>query len=337
MQSHFMFLFLLFCWVSLSSANSFQDTRDQKTYQTASYGDLNWFQENVRYYNRSLHALNYKVLFYSDRELSAVCPAPYSVPSVEDWKNLEHNLLKQKVKKVWKSFAGSAMGYYVPKKEKKQVENKQDVYFWAKNASGHQLVRFNPKAGKINFESPKPRSYVAVRCVRKRNYLEEKGIVDGILTDKRNGRQYPVITIENAIWMNSNLAYELSSPYLKKDTLLPKNCYLEDPIFCERFGRYYTWQEARQACPSGWRLPSDNDWRHFIKQGAVDWENMGCGGCKDWNSYGDGLNAGHYWSSSKAQKNKPRAFEIRKSSKAIDRSDEDPQKGLYVRCVTDLK
>ena len=26
------------------------------------------------------------------------------------------------------------------------------------------------------------------------------------------------------------------------------------------FGRYYTWEEARTACPEGWRLPTENDW-----------------------------------------------------------------------------
>lgn len=336
MQSHFIYSFVLFFCFSFSSANSFQDTRDQKKYQTVSYGDLNWFQENVRYYNKSFHALNFKTLFYSDQDLSSVCPSPYSIPTVDDWKALEKSILKQKVKKVWKTFAGMPMGYYVSKKGKNNLESKQGVYFWAKSASGYEVVRFNPKTGKIYFESPKPESFIGVRCVRKRNYLEEKGIADGMLTDKRNGRRYPIISIEKAIWMKANLAYELSSPYVSKDTLLPKNCYLEDPNFCEKFGRYYTWNEARQACPPGWRLPDDNDWRHFIKQGAIDWENMGCGGCRDWNSYGDGSNAGHYWSSSKAQKNKPRAFEIRKSSKVVDRTDEDPQKGLYVRCVTDL-
>ena len=29
---------------------------------------------------------------------------------------------------------------------------------------------------------------------------------------------------------------------------------------CEQTGRLYTWQEAMNACPNGWRLPTDDEW-----------------------------------------------------------------------------
>ncbi|NLO23848.1 MAG: hypothetical protein GX116_05905 [Fibrobacter sp.] len=156
---------------------------------------------------------------------------------------------------------------------------------------------------------------------------------DSVFNDIRNSKTYPIIQIENTIWMMKNLAYDFSSI----DTLDPKNCYLEDPQFCKKYGRYYTWKEASKACPSGWRLPNEKDWRAFIKNNGVDWKNMGRGGFKDWDSYGDASNVGQYWSISKFLKNKARAFEVRNATKAIDRFDEDIEKGLYVRCVSTQK
>ena len=175
---------------------------------------------------------------------------------------------------------------------------------------------------------------MTARCIRQ-EIIWQKGVQDNILTDTRNGKQYPVYILEDKIWMKANLAMILLAS-IKKIHLSLKIVIWKTPIFAQIW-RYYTWSEAKNACPAGWRLPGDSDWRQFIKSNQIDWNSMGCGGCKDWDSYGDASNAGHYWSSSKAQKTTARAFEFRKSSKAIDRTDEDPKKGLYVRCVADIK
>lgn len=320
-----------------SYMGSYQDSRDQESYKTISYGELNWLHENLRYQEESSYAVNSKRIFYSQESVSLLCPAPYTLPSVEDWRSLELMFLKQRTRKAYRSFIGKPFGYYIQKGNKKRSQNKNGPYFWAKSDNGYQVVRFNHKTGKMSVESPVPNSFVTARCVRPREYLVEKGVQDNILTDTRNGKQYPVYILEDKIWMKANLAYDPSSPASKKDTLDPKNCYMEDSNFCTKFGRYYTWSEAKNACPAGWRLPSDSDWRQFIKQKSIPWQSMGQGGCKDWDSYGDGSNAGHYWSSSKTQKSTARAFEFRKATKAIDRTDEDLKKGLYVRCVADIK
>ena len=334
---------LFFSFILLLSQNAFsyngvfQDPRDQQNYKTISYGEQNWLHENLRYQVKSSYAVNSKPIFYPQESVSSLCPAPFTLPSVEEWKSLELMLLKQRTRKAYRSFIGKPFGYYIQKGNKKQSKNKSGPYFWAKSDSGYQVVRFDHKTGRMYVETPVPNSFVTARCIRPRDYMAEKGVQDNILTDTRNGKQYPVYVVEDKIWMKANLAFDFSSPISKKDTLQPKNCYMEDPNFCEKFGRYYTWHEAKTACPAGWRLPSDSDWRQFIKSNQIDWNSMGCGGCKDWDSYGDASNAGHYWSSSKAQKSTARAFEFRKATKAIDRTDEDLKKGLYVRCITDIK
>ena len=49
----------------------------------------------------------------------------------------------------------------------------------------------------------------------------------------------------------------------------PSYCYDDAERNCRRFGRLYTWESARRACPglgAGWRLPTDDEWRQLAKQ-----------------------------------------------------------------------
>ena len=56
------------------------------------------------------------------------------------------------------------------------------------------------------------------------------------------------------VWMSKNLNVEMPG----------SRC--DDEIDCEKYGRLYTWEAAKVACPSsGWRLPKDKDWEELIK------------------------------------------------------------------------
>jgi uncharacterized protein (TIGR02145 family) len=41
-------------------------------------------------------------------------------------------------------------------------------------------------------------------------------------------------------------------------------CYNDNPYACEFLGRLYPWQKALAACPSGWHLPTENEWFELI-------------------------------------------------------------------------
>lgn len=72
---------------------------------------------------------------------------------------------------------------------------------------------------------------------------------DGIFTDPRDNKQYPYSTIGGLDWFCKNLAYEeLGMPH--------QNC----PVATDVFGQYYSWEEANEACPEGWRIPTEEDW-----------------------------------------------------------------------------
>ncbi|MDD4062404.1 MAG: FISUMP domain-containing protein [Candidatus Pacebacteria bacterium] len=76
----------------------------------------------------------------------------------------------------------------------------------------------------------------------------------GTLTDARDGQVYPTIIVNGTRWMAQNLNYNVSGSGCSPDN--PSNCESGDP-----YGRLYTYDQAMSACPIGWRLPSDEDWK----------------------------------------------------------------------------
>lgn len=36
------------------------------------------------------------------------------------------------------------------------------------------------------------------------------------------------------------------------------------PGVLQKYGRLYTWEAAQEACPAGWRLPTDKDWDKIV-------------------------------------------------------------------------
>lgn len=132
-------------------------------------------------------------------------------------------------------------------------------------------------------------------------YPREIEIVsDGSITDARDSQIYHYITIGTQNWLLENMNYA------GKDSS-GSWCYKDLASNCATYGRLYTWDAALKACPQGWHLPSDKEWKEleiFLGMPASEadstiWRETEAVGIQikatwDWNSGGTGENTSRF-------------------------------------------
>jgi len=79
----------------------------------------------------------------------------------------------------------------------------------------------------------------------------------GTLTDSRDGKDYRTVEIGNSTWMAENLKYA-------DQACGTSWCYGNNASYCKTYGRLYDWCAAMTACPLGWHLPTDSDWKNLV-------------------------------------------------------------------------
>jgi uncharacterized protein (TIGR02145 family) len=112
------------------------------------------------------------------------------------------------------------------------------------------------------------------------SYANVNSFVCGdIYTDERDGREYETVQIGDQCWMAENLAYLPDvSPSSEGSNTEPyyyvydyQGIDVEEARATENFQFYgvlYNWLSAMTACPDGWNLPGDDEWK--ILEGIAD-------------------------------------------------------------------
>ena len=97
----------------------------------------------------------------------------------------------------------------------------------------------------------------------------------GKFVDSRDNNTYRTITFGGLVWMAENLRYAGDIPLgNNKNNNKPfrynPNGNAENVAV---FGYLYNWNAAQVACPSGWHLPTNSDWK--LLKNAVGNDNVG--------------------------------------------------------------
>lgn len=122
----------------------------------------------------------------------------------------------------------------------------------------------------------------------------------GTLTDERDGQVYRTVEIGPQTWMAENLNYAPSGTDVSW-------CYEDSDDQCAKYGRLYTWagvmEEATASppspkatvgiCPSGWHVPSSEEWNSLVAFSETD-SSVGAG------NGGRALKSTSGWDSSEA-------------------------------------
>jgi uncharacterized protein (TIGR02145 family) len=93
------------------------------------------------------------------------------------------------------------------------------------------------------------------------------------------GETYPTVVIGTQTWFAKNLNYAVAG----------SKCYDNDPDYCQEYGRLYDWETALGVCPSGWHLPSNDDWDRLMDYvGGSETAGAKLKSISGWNNDGNG-------------------------------------------------
>ena len=74
--------------------------------------------------------------------------------------------------------------------------------------------------------------------------------------DSRDGKEYKSVKIGEQVWVAENLAFKADSGNYW--------AYNNDTNNISIYGFLYDWETANEVCPSGWHLPSRNEWSELF-------------------------------------------------------------------------
>ena len=106
---------------------------------------------------------------------------------------------------------------------------------------------------------------LVLNCPFDPNYMENKIKCESFFIDERDGNRYRTIRIGNKVWLAENLRFVINLG--KGSYLYGKNTqdidYVKSNDLYKKYGLLYNYETAKIACPKGWHLPSDDEWKEL--------------------------------------------------------------------------
>ncbi len=253
------------------SSNILKDSRDGKIYKTVEIGNQTWMAENLNYKmeggvcndNEDSNCKQYG-RFYSWEAAMQACPSGWHLPSYEEFETLlktvgngDKDRTNNLTAYIWGGgidkygYSAFPAGYY----DKGRFDAGTSAHFWSSTDKFFDIA-YSLDIGKTYYKGKKVFGY-SVRCLQDTDEFKRRSQArpSGTLKDGRDGNTYKTVKIGNRTWMAENLNYKMESSM----------CPDGKDSYCKEYGRLYTQEAARKACPSGWRLPSYEEFQALLK------------------------------------------------------------------------
>ncbi|MCP4438442.1 MAG: hypothetical protein GY810_05815 [Aureispira sp.] len=343
------------------------------TLQSIKIGDQEWMTQNLNIdvgeacfcYNDSLKNCDTYGRLYTWEAALDACPDGWRLPTLEDWQILiDHyggccDKSSSSGEEALEALVegGSSQLNISLAGEKHVATNYWYLdnygYYWTGTEYNYNTAykfTFDGVSRQVRREmASTKKQQLSCRCIKgeKHKRVEPPKPVHQSVTF--GNQTYKTIKLGNQVWMAENL--NRVSP---KDSSF---CFENNPENCTNYGQLYTWEAAMKACPKGWHLPSEEEWRSmgqlFGKEREDHWFegavyaalapsgysgfDVQFGGYK---SVRDqqfrGLdNYGSYWSSSKIDEKEAWYFSFFAPNESFNRNYENINGALSCRCVQD--
>ena len=367
---------------------SLTDPRDGQTYKTVKIGEQVWMAENLNiateksycYRNDTSSCRKYGRL-YSLAIANKVCPTGWHLPKKDDFETLIEtvggapNAQRLKSTSGWigdkgksdngtDDFGFSALPAGLYSEDNSVGDYSYDIgdmtLFWSTGMpendsayamtihTGDEYSEFLFVMNAESFLSSSKNVAFSIRCLQGDD-SKAKEIDYGSLTDPRDGKTYKTVKIGDQTWMAENLNYKTKNSY----------CYKDVPANCGKYGRLYEWWDAKEACPTGWHLPTQMEFEMLIKTvggrfaeerlkspngwagGIILGDDFGFsalpGGQRildgDWN-FGNTFEGAYFWSATREEHNRRNGLYMHIYDSGMDATEKmDISAALSVRCL----
>jgi uncharacterized protein (TIGR02145 family) len=308
--------------------NTLTDTRDGQKYRLVVIGGKRWMAQNLNYktdsswcYKNDTSYCNKYGRLYNWNAAMAACPSGWHLPSRAEWDSLGEAVGGERKPDV----GGHDINWHGVDKKLKAKDgwiesNGTDDHgfsampgglrsylyggffyagyggYWWTAAGGTSSACWRTINCDRDYmgEHYMPSVYgLSVRCAEGNPKIKEvpktkscESIVSGTFTDERDDQTYKTVNLCGKTWMAQNLNYQ---PQSGKSW-----CYADNNPYCDKYGRLYDWKTAKAVCPTGWHLPSREDWDSLALAAGGKWPTEP-NDLVDWRDVGKSLKARSGW------------------------------------------